>query len=64
MFREPEIVIRSLCRLIPVSEIKGVKLKVSDGSEVPSLTCCVLEESEKNNFCCKWSGSLPVKCKH
>ncbi|KAJ0178128.1 hypothetical protein K1T71_005951 [Dendrolimus kikuchii] len=61
-FREPEIVIRSLSRLLPISENKTANIKASDGGEVPSLTVCILEEIENNTFSCKWSGTLPVKC--
>lgn len=61
-YSNPEVLIRSLYRLIPVTEDKILYINTSDGSEIPSHTVCVLEEIEKKKFCCAWLNSVPAKC--
>lgn len=58
---DPFIIINGVARILPVADkMRNIK-SVSEG-QTPS-NGCVLEEVENNNFCLKWSGTIPAKCK-
>lgn len=60
---KPITIIKSLSRLLPVNVTNNPRIRQGKCDEQLAPTVCFLEETENNNFCFKWAGALPAKCK-
>lgn len=58
------VIIKGLSRLLPINNTSSLHFRISDYTELvtPTETVCIVEETENNNFSCRWHGTLPAKC--